>query len=163
MQDDFILELPPMRIPPLKPVLQKTLHKLQDFLKEAMPIFISAAIILFVADKTGLLTALKNLLKPVITGFLGFPLEMVDVLVLLMAKHEAASGMLIKLVNNGQLNYLQTIVAVALTMMFVPCLTNIVAIFKEQGPKKATIMVLSINITAIAVAGLLNSILLRTL
>ncbi|VEN73975.1 Magnetosome protein involved in iron transport into the magnetosomes Mad17-2 [Candidatus Desulfarcum epimagneticum] len=163
LKDDFILELPPMRIPPLKPVLRKTFHKLQDFLKEAMPIFISAAVILFIADKTGMLTALKKLLKPVITGFLGFPLEMVDVLVLLMAKHEAAAGMLIKLVNNGRLNYIQTIVAVALTMMFIPCLTNIVAIFKEQGPKKATVMVLSINLTAIIVAGSLNSILLRIL
>lgn len=163
IKEDFILELPPMRLPQLKPVLKKTIYKLHHFLEEAMPIFVGAALLLFTADKTGLLTALKTALKPVITGFLGFPLEMVDVLVLLMAKHEAAAGMLIKLVHNNQLTYIQTIVAVTLTMMFVPCLTNIVAIFKEQGPKKAMIMVVSINVTAIIVAGGLNSILMKFL
>jgi ferrous iron transport protein B len=159
-KSDFIQELPDIRLPSFRAVLKKTYYKLVWFLKEAMPIFISAALILFIADKTGILNAVKHLLQPLITGFLGFPLQMVDVLILSMAKHEAAAGMMIRLVQKGQLNYVQTIVAVSLTMMFVPCLTNIVAIVRELGIKKALVMVGAINTTGILVAGMLNWLLI---
>jgi ferrous iron transport protein B len=155
-KSDFIYMLPDIRLPNLKAVLKKTYYKLWWFLKEALPIFISAAIILFVMDKAGVLDALKHVLRPVITGFLGFPLKMVDVLILCMAKHEAAAGMLIKLIHRDQLSYVQCIVAVTLTMMFVPCFANIMAMIKELGWKKAVPVVIAINCTAILVAGFLN-------
>jgi ferrous iron transport protein B len=155
-KSDFIYMLPDIRLPNLKAVLKKTYYKLWWFLKEALPIFISAAIILFVMDKIGVLDALKHVLRPVITGFLGFPLKMVDVLILCMAKHEAAAGMLIKLIQRDQLTYVQCIVAVTLTMMFVPCFANIMAMIKELSWKKAIPVVIAINCTAILVAGFLN-------
>lgn len=162
-RDDFIMELPPMRLPRLKPVLKKTYYKLLHFLEEALPIFISAAVILFTAEKTGVLTAIRHALQPVITGFLELPLVMVDVLILLVANREAAAGMLISLARNGELDYTQSIVAVTLSMMFVPCLANIMAIIKEQGIKKALAMILSISTTAFLIAGLLNFILVKVI
>jgi ferrous iron transport protein B len=155
-KSDFIYMLPDIRLPNPKAVLKKTYYKLWWFLKEALPIFISAAVILFVLDKIGVLDALKHVLRPVITGFLGFPLKMVDVLILCMAKHEAAAGLLIKLIQRDQLNYIQCIVAVTLTMMFVPCFANIMAMIKELSWKKAIPVVITINCTAILVAGFLN-------
>jgi ferrous iron transport protein B len=155
-KSDFIYMLPDIRLPNPKAVLKKTCYKLWWFLKEALPIFISAAIILFVLDKIGALDALKHLLRPVIIGFLGFPVKMVDVLILCMAKHEAAAGMLIKLIQRDQLSYVQCIVAVTLTMMFVPCFANIMAMIKELSWKKAVPMIIAINCTAILVAGFLN-------
>lgn len=158
-KDDFIQELPDIRLPNPKSILIKTYYKLHSFLKEAFPIFIFAAIALFIADKTGTLQALKNLLRPVIVGFLGFPLQMVDVLILCMAKHEAAAGMIIKLIERGELNYVQCIVAVTLTTMFVPCLANVVAMIKELGSRAAVPMIFIINSTAIIIAGILNWVL----
>jgi ferrous iron transport protein B len=155
-KDFFLQELPIIRLPNLKAVLRKTCYKLLWFLREALPVFISAAIILFIMDKIGLLDAIKRILRPVITGFLGFPIQMVDVLILCMAKHEAAAGMLIKLIQQGRLSYVQCIVAVTITMMFVPCLANIMAMVKQLAAKKAVLMVIMINITAILVAGILN-------
>jgi ferrous iron transport protein B len=155
-KSDFIYMLPDIRLPNPKAVLKKTYYKLWWFLKEALPIFVSAAIILFVMDKVGVLDALKHVLRPVITGFLGFPLKMVDVLILCMAKHEAAAGMLIKLIQKDQLSYVQCIVAVTLTMMFVPCFANIMAMIKELSWKRAIPVVIAINCTAILVAGFLN-------
>ncbi|MHC4544602.1 MAG: ferrous iron transport protein B [Planctomycetota bacterium] len=155
-KSDFIYMLPDIRLPNPKAVLKKTYHKLWWFLKEALPIFISAAIILFAMDKIGVLDALKHVLRPVIIGFLGFPLKMVDVLILCMAKHEAAAGMLIKLIQRDQLSYVQCIVAVTLTMMFVPCFANIMAMIKELSWKRAIPIVIAINCTAILVAGFLN-------
>jgi ferrous iron transport protein B len=156
LREDFIQELPEMRVPNMRAVLKKTFYKLKDFLREAMPIFISAAVILFVADKTGVLTVLKNSLRPIITGFLGLPLQMVDVIVLCIANRELAAGMLIKIVQKGVFNYVQCIVAVTFTMMFIPCLANVIAMVKVQGLRKAFEIVLCINITAILLAGLLN-------
>jgi ferrous iron transport protein B len=155
-KSDFIYMLPDIRLPNPKAVLKKTYYKLWWFLKEALPIFISAAIILFVMDKVGLLDALKHMLRPVIIGFLGFPVKMVDVLILCMAKHEAAAGMLIKLIQRDQLSYVQCIVAVTLTMMFVPCFANIMAMVKELSWKRAVPVIIAINCTAILVAGFLN-------
>ncbi|MBF0252428.1 MAG: ferrous iron transporter B [Candidatus Omnitrophica bacterium] len=159
-KDFFLFELPKMRFPHMGSVIKKTAYKLKDFLKEAMPIFVSAAVFLFFADKIGVLQGLKNILEPVITGFLGFPIQMVDVLILCMAKHEAAAGMLIKLIERGYMNPVQIIVAVTLTMMFVPCLANIMAMIRVEGIKKALSMVLAINVTAIIMAGFLNWLLL---
>ena len=153
---DFIYMLPDIRLPNPKAVLKKTYYKLWWFIKEALPIFIYTAIILFVMDKAGVLDALKHVLRPVIIGFLGFPVKMVDVLILCMARHEAAAGMLIRLIQRDQLSYVQCIVAVTLTMMFVPCFANIMAMIKELTWKRAVPMIIAINCTAILVAGFLN-------
>ncbi len=160
---NYIQELPDIRLPNLTAIIKKTYYKLYWFLKEALPIFISAAVILFMVEKLGVLNVLKEVLRPVIINFLGFPLQMVDVLILCLAKHEAAAGMLIKLIREGRLDYIQSVVAVTLTMMFVPCLANIVAMVRELKIKKALFMVFCINTTAILVAGFLNWLLSLTI
>jgi len=159
-KSDFIQALPDIRVPNLKAVLKKTYYRLYWFLKEAFPVFIYSAVLLFCIDRIGFLDLVKDSLKPIIINFLGFPLEMVDVLLLCMIRHEAASAMLIKLVEAGKINYVQSIVAVVLTTMFVPCLANIIAIFKECKLKVALIMVLTINSTSFIIAGFLNWILI---
>ena len=153
---DFIQELPAMRLPHPRAVLIKTYYRLYWFLKEALPVFIIAAVALFFIDKIGILDAVKDILKPVIEGLLGLPLQMVDALILCMVRHEAASGMIIRLIERGQLNYVQCIVAVTITTMFVPCFANIVAMFKELGAKSALPMVITINGTSFLIAGALN-------
>ncbi|MBU4333308.1 MAG: hypothetical protein KKD07_02585, partial [Candidatus Omnitrophica bacterium] len=161
--NDFIQALPDIRMPNPRAVIKKTYYKLSWFLKEAIPIFVYSALFLFVTDKIGLLGALKNILKPLIIGFLGFPIEMVDVLILCMARHEAAAGMIIKLIQAGKLNYIQCIVAVTITTMFVPCVANIMAMIKELKLKSALIMVIAINASAFVLAGILNRILIITI
>jgi len=140
-------------------VVVKTYYKLWWFIKEAVPVFIYAAVILFVIDKVGILDATKNAVKPVVNGLLGLPLGMVDALILSMARHEAAAGLIIKLMKTGQLNYIQCITSVVITTMFFPCLANIMAMAKEIGSKRAIASVIMINCTAILVAGVVNWVL----
>ena len=156
---DFIQELPAIRLPNPKAVLKKTYYRLFWFIKAAVPVFIYASIILFVFDKVGVLDAIKKLLSPIMIGFLGLPLEMVDALILCMARQEAAAGMIIKLIERGQLNYVQCIVSVTITTMFVPCFANIMAMVKELGAKSAIIMAVVINVSTFIIAGALNWIL----
>jgi ferrous iron transport protein B len=47
-------------------------------------------------------------------------------------------------------------VAVTITTMFVPCFANIVSMIKELGLKTALIMVVTINLSAFLLAGVLN-------
>jgi len=156
----FIQELPPMRLPNPKAVLVKTYYRLYWFLKEAIPVFIYAALTLFALDKSGILDATKRALSPVIKGLLGLPLKMVDALILSMARHEAAAGLIIKLIEKEELNYVQCIVAVTIATMFVPCFANIMAMIKELGAKRALGMAVIINISAFLIAGALNWVLI---
>ena len=154
----FIQELPAMRLPNLKAVLIKTYYRLYWFLKEAVPVFIFATFALFIMDKSGILDGMKKILSPIIEGFLGFPKEMVDVLIVCIARHEAAAAMIINLVEKGLLNYVQCIVAVIIIMM-IPCFANIGSMIKELGLKSALSTVVIIYVGAFLLAGSLNWIL----
>jgi ferrous iron transport protein B len=157
---DFIQELPPLRLPSPRALLVKTGYRIYWFLKEAVPIFLVAAVALFAADKIGLLGALKQLLKPIVLGWLGLPLNMVEVLILTMARHEAAAGLLLGMVDHGALSYVQAIVAVAITTMFVPCFANIVAMCRQMGVRTGLLITLAINVSSFVLAGILNWVLL---
>jgi len=160
---DFTQELPPIRVPNVKAIVIKTYYRLVWFLKEAVPIFIIAAVFLFLFDKSGGLGMIKKILGPVVINWLGLPIDMVDALILTMARHEAAAGLILKMVNVGSLNYIQSIVAVVITTMFVPCFANIVAMCKEMGVKTGIAMAIIINISSFMLAGILNWILLFTI
>jgi ferrous iron transport protein B len=158
-QGSFLQELPPIRLPKPRAIAKKTAYRIYWFLKEAVPIFLMAAVVLFVMDKVGLLDLLKAAVKPVVVGWLGLPLDIVEVLILSLARHEAAAGLLLGMVNRGALTYVQTITAVVITTMFVPCFANIVAMCRGIGVKSGLIITGAINVSSFVLAGILNWIL----
>ena len=162
-KSDFLQELPAIRIPNPKAIIIKTYYRLYWFLKEALPIFIIAAAALFFVDKIGLLDLIKTVLSPVVVGWLGLPLDIVDALILSLARHEAAAGLLLDMVDAGSLNFIQCVVAVTITTMFVPCFANIVAMCKEMGVKTGLAMTVAINASSFVLAGILNWILVFTI
>ncbi|MBF0553949.1 MAG: ferrous iron transporter B [Nitrospirae bacterium] len=159
-KDCFIQALPAIRMPNLKAVVKKTYYRLFWFLEEALPAFMYAAITMFTLDRTGLLKITKVFLQPIVEGFLGLPTEMVDALILVIARREAAASLIIKMSDNGHLNFVQSIVAVVLTTMFVPCLAHIGIIVKHQGWKSTVFMVSVMTFTSVIIAGVLNRVLL---
>ena len=160
VKTDFIQELPPIRLPRLGAVLKKTYYRIIWFLKEATPIFLIASVTLFAFDKLGILGILQRFFEPVVVGWLGLPINIVEVLILAIARHEAAAGFLLKMVDAGMLSFVQIIVSVVITTMFVPCFANIVAMCRELGTAKGLISTLAINVSAFLLAGVLNWILL---
>jgi ferrous iron transport protein B len=150
---DYVQELPPVRVPQPGVVLTKVGHRLVSFLKEALPVFIVAAVVLFAADRVGVLGWLKRGLEPVVTGFLGLPIDAVDAIILSMARHEVAAGLLLRMGTSGALTAGQAVVAVSITTMFVPCIANIIAMFRLLGARAAVIEVLLINASAFLLAG----------
>ena len=159
----FLQELPAIRIPSPKAIATKTYYRLYWFLKEAIPIFIIAAVVLFLFDKTGILDLTKKIMSPVVEGWLGLPRDIVDVLILAAARHEAAAALTLKMVDSGSLNYVQCIVTVVITTMFVPCFANIVAMCKQMGIKTGLAMAFVINISSFILGGVLNWILIFTI
>ena len=152
----FIQELSPFRAPKVGALLKKTGYRVYWFLKESMFVFIIAAAALFFLDYFRILTYLKTFLEPIIVQWLGLPLDMVDALILTMARHEAGAGLILRMSEAGRLNVVQSIVAVVITTMFVPCFANIVAIFKEVGIRTGLAITLSINISSFTLAGMLH-------
>jgi len=152
----FIQELPPFRTPSPLQIARKTGYRVWWFLKEAIPIFLIAALIIFLFDAVGFLALLRRLLNPLVVWWLGLPIEFVDALVLMLAREEAAAGLILRLSRAGMLDFMQSVIAVVVTTMFVPCFANIVAMFKEAGAKAAILMLLAINISTIVIGGMLN-------
>ncbi|MEK7376109.1 MAG: ferrous iron transporter B, partial [Candidatus Margulisiibacteriota bacterium] len=70
---DFILEIPPIRVPKLKNILVKTLARIEWYLREAVPLFIIGTVFLFVLSKLSILKAIENLARPLVVSFLGLP------------------------------------------------------------------------------------------
>ncbi len=152
----FIQALPPMRLPSPRAVLVKTAYRLLWFCREAIPIFVLAAAILYAAEAVGILGALRVALAPLIEGMLGLPPELVDVLVLSIARQEAGAAMLLMLVEQGRLDPGQTVVAVVLALRFVPCFNTVVAMGRELGVGGAATAVVAINGAAFLVAAALR-------
>ncbi|MCK5427538.1 MAG: ferrous iron transporter B, partial [Thermodesulfovibrionia bacterium] len=67
-QADFMLEIPPLRLPQLGNILVKTMGRIEWYLKEAVPLFILGTLVLFAADKMGILPMIENAASPIIVN-----------------------------------------------------------------------------------------------
>jgi ferrous iron transport protein B len=159
LMPDFIIEIPPVRIPNLKNLMIKTYYRLKWFTIEAVPLFMIGAALLFIADKIMVLALIKKGMEPLVGSLLHLPGAMVDALLLCLLRLEAGAVIVLKLARIGELDSIQTIVAVAVITGFTPCFANIMAIVKELGIKTAAWMVAVITAAAFIVGGLVNFIL----
>ena len=152
----FIMEIPPIRIPSLRNVITKTSYRSLMFLREALPLFILSALGFFFFDKIGLLILVENLAAPVVKGFLGLPPQFIESLFLGFVRGEAGLAMLKRMMDAGVIDHLQLVVAMIVTILFIPCVTNFMLIIKEQGTKKALAIIISVTACAILTGGIMN-------
>lgn len=156
---DFILEIPPLRMPTIKNVLVKTLMRLEWYLKEAVPLFVLGTLILFVLDKIDLLVVLERWFSPVVTGILGLPERSSEAFILGFLRRDYGAAGFKMLFDSGLLDKTGAVVAMTTITLFVPCIANFFIIIKERGYKAAFGMVAFIVPFAITVGGLLNLVL----
>jgi ferrous iron transport protein B len=152
----FIMEIPPIRIPSLRNVITKTSYRSLMFLREAVPLFILSALGLFIAEKIGLLVLVEDLAAPVVRGFLGLPPQFVESLLLGFIRGEAGFAMLKRMMDAAVIDHLQLVVAMIVSILFIPCVTNFMLIIKEQGPKKAFAIIISVTACAFLTGGIMN-------
>ncbi len=154
----FIMEIPPIRIPSLRNVITKTSYRSLMFLREALPLFIIGALGLFLVEKIGLLVFLEDSFAPLVQGFMGLPPQFAESLIMGFIRGEAGIAVLKKMVDGGVMDHRQLVVAIVVTILFIPCVTNFMLIIKEQGTKKALAIIVSVTACAIMTGGIMNYI-----
>ena len=156
---DFMIEIPPFRLPKISNVIIKTVSRVEWFLKEAVPLFMLGTFALFIADKLGLLDAAVRATEPVIVGFLSLPSEATVAFIMGFLRRDYGAAGLYKLFEAGKLDPTQVIVSMVVVTLFVPCIANFFVVIKEFGIKKALGMTAFIFPFAILVGGVVNFIL----
>jgi ferrous iron transport protein B len=156
---DFVLELPPIRVPQLTNILVKTLARVEWYLKEAVPLFILGTLILFTAHKLGVLVFIQKMADPIVVGFLGLPSKAAEALVIGFLRRDYGAAGLFMLSKQGLLDPIQTVVSLVVVTLFVPCIANFFMMVKEQGMKAALYMIAFIFPFAVIVGGFMNWVL----
>lgn len=156
---DFVLELPPIRVPQLANILVKTAARVQWYLKEAVPLFILGTLILFISDKIGALDYIRNVTDPIVVSFLGLPSKAAEAFVIGFLRRDYGAAGLFSLAKQGLLDPVQIVVSLTVMTLFVPCIANFFMMVKERGLKAALYMVAFIFPFAFGVGGILNWIL----
>jgi ferrous iron transport protein B len=159
---DFVLELPPIRVPQLTNILIKTVARVQWYLKEAVPLFILGTFILFVGHKVGALEYIQKMTDPLVVGVLGLPSKAAEAFVIGFLRRDYGAAGLFVMQKQGMLDPIQIVVSLVVITLFVPCIANFFMMVKERGMKAALYMVAFIFPFAFAVGGVLNWV-LRTL
>jgi ferrous iron transport protein B len=159
---DFIVELPPLRLPKLSNILIKTQHRLKWFLREAVPLFLIGTLILFVLDTVGGIRAMQKIAEPVIVHLLGLPIESTVAFIIGFFRRDYGAAGLYALFQGGQLNHNQITVAMVTITLFVPCVAHFLVMIKERGFKTALFISAFILPYAILTGTILNLILKLT-
>ena len=152
---DFILELPPIRVPKLGNITVKTLARTEWYLKEAVPLFFFGTLLLYVLHETGALFFLERISSPLVQNVLGLPAKATEAFIVGFLRRDYGIAGL----NKMALTTPQILVASVTLTLFIPCIANFLIMIKERGVKMTLAMSAVILPVAFGVGGLLNFIL----
>jgi ferrous iron transport protein B len=158
-RSEFIMELPPLRLPLLGNIVRKTLLRVRWYLGEAVPLFLIGTALLFVLSRLGLLTKLTVAAEPVVAGLLGLPRDAAAVFVMGFLRRDYGAAGLFQMAKAGQLDGVQAVVALTVMTLFVPCVANFLMMVKEQGLKPALRILGVVTLIALGTGTVLNAVL----
>ncbi|MBD3868341.1 MAG: ferrous iron transport protein B [Acidobacteria bacterium] len=156
---DFILELPPLRMPRPGNILVKTVARIEWYLKEAVPLFVLGTVILFIVDRLNWLVAMERAAEPILKGVLGLPPETAGTFIIGFLRRDFGVAGLYHMSRDGALDPVQVLVAVTTITLFIPCIANLFMIVKERGWKTGLAISAFIFPFALLVGALLNAVL----
>ncbi len=156
---DFILELPPMRMPRPGNILVKTVARIEWYLKEAVPLFVLGTAILFLVDRLNWLVAMERVAAPILQGFLGLPRETAGMFIIGFLRRDFGVAGLYHMALEGVLDPVQVLVSVTTITLFIPCIANLFMIVKERGWKTGLAIAAFIFPYALLVGAALNAVL----
>jgi len=136
----LVLDLPPMRWPQPKNVLQKTWVRTKAFINEAAPLFVLGSAIVAVLQVTGLLVWLQSALAPVTQTLLHLPAETAKVFIMGLVRRDFGAAGLYSMVDI--LTPVQMLTALMVITLFVPCIASATIFWKERGLGEAATILL---------------------
>jgi len=130
----FFMELPPLRIPKLGNVLAKTYTRIIWYLKEVFPLFIIASVVIWLLQITGVFPYILKGLEPLVNA-IGLPDNTSDVFLFGFFRRDYGAAGLYDM--RGMLSANQLTIAAVVLTLFVPCIAQLMVMFKERGTKTA--------------------------
>jgi ferrous iron transport protein B len=128
----FYMELPPLRLPRLENILVKTYTRIVWYLKEVIPLFLLASVLIWLGKLTGLFAlATKALAYPV--GWIGLPPSGAEIFLYGFFRRDYGAAGLYDLQKTGALSGVQLTVAAVTLTLFLPCIAQFLMNVKERG------------------------------
>ena len=162
---DFMLELPPLRIPQAGNIAVKTLARVEWYLREALPLFILGTVILWTLDRFGGLAVAERAMSPLVVGLLGLPKETASAFILgFLRRDYAAAGLFQRFQPAMEAHAMtwemevQVTVALVTITLFIPCIANFFMILKERGWRTGAAMAAFILPFSFGVGAALNQL-----
>ena len=159
---DLLIEIPPFRIPSARNVVVKTYHRVKWFMREAVPIFLLGTAFLFVAEKTRLLSAVEYVARPVVTGFLGLPVETTKGFILGFLRRDFGAVIVFRQFHEGVMGPGQALVALVVMTLFVPCIAHLFVCIRELGWKRALLLDAGVFAFAVIAGGIVRGLVALT-
>jgi small GTP-binding protein len=155
-RSDFVLELPPLRLPQWRNLVKKTGLRIRWYLGEAVPLFLIGTVLLFTLDRVGALLVIVRSAEPIVKGWLGLPAEAAQVFVMGFLRRDYGAAGLFEMSRGGALSGAQAVVALTVMTLFVPCIANLLMIVKERGPRTAFWIFAFVTTVAVLTGTVLN-------
>lgn len=155
---DFLLEIPPMRVPRLSNIAIKVAARTEWYVKEAVPLFIIGTLLLYVLDATGGLTLLQTALGPLVVNALGLPIEATNAFVIGFLRRDYGAAGLFAMQQAGNLSANQAVIALTIITLFIPCIANLLVMLKEQGARKGWAIAAFIIVYSFGIGALMNGV-----
>ncbi len=155
----FYMEVPPLRFPNISNVLIKTFARVKWYLKEILPVFILASVMIWLGKLTGLFEAVIRALE-VPTRLMGLPRESAHVFLFGFFRRDYGAAGLYDLAREGVLTGVQLVVACIALTLFLPCVAQFLVNIKERGWKTAIAISAFVLVFSFTVAAAVNYALL---
>jgi ferrous iron transport protein B len=151
----FYMELPPLRLPKLSNVLVKTYTRVHWYLKEVIPLFLLASVLIWLGHLSGLFhLAVRGLTYPV--RWIGLPDEAATVFLYGFFRRDYGAAGLYDLNSQQALTGVQLTVATIALTLFLPCIAQFLVNVKERGWKVGVGVSVFVLFFSFAVAYVVN-------
>jgi ferrous iron transport protein B len=153
---DFIVELPPMRVPRMSNIAIKVLARTEWYLKEAVPLFIAGTLLHYVLDAAHLLGSIQSALSPLVVDLLGLPAKSANAFVVGFLRRDYGAAGLFAMQRAGELSANQTVIALTVITLFIPCIANFFVMLRERGGRAAAAIAVFIIVYAFGMGAAMN-------
>lgn len=161
-QYGMILEMSQLRKPMPKLVIKKAWIRVKEFLFIAMPLILVSSIFLGLFEYLGWVDMFTSFISPISEAVLGLPGFAFTALLFGILRKEMVIGALADLGGTADLSLIlsasQLYVFAVVCILFIPCISTIAVLAKENGWKNAiliTLLTLSVGIVIGAILNLL--------
>ena len=140
-QFGMIVEMPSLRKPRAKLVLQKSWFRIKEFLFIAMPLLIATSVFLGLFQYFGVIDVFQSLVAPITVSLLGLPAYASTALLFGIFRKELAFETLAVLSGTADLGSVMTSVQLytfaIVSILFIPCISTVAVLYKQLGAKIA--------------------------